>query len=300
MDENEKQINNKDIKVIRTYNSDMVDAIRINEISVIKIALAEKEKREQEALYKKAEGTNTSKIFLVIGGIILIAVAIIGSYFLIQKKKGIEIPKITTNDIETFILYNSKSYIDITNITNVSDLSDIIKQEQQNDSGLIKALFLTKKINNVSEILTSKDFLSLIKTTAPGALTRSLSDKYLLGKYSNQNAVNEQDKSAMFLVLETTDYNQAYASMLDWEKTMLKDLFILFDISIPESSNELFEKSWKDIIINNKDARALYGENGEGILYYVFVNKNNFVITNSVEALKEVITRLITKNTKSL
>jgi len=300
MDENEKQINNKDIKVIRTYNSDMVDAIRINEISVIKIALAEKEKREQEALYKKAEGTNTSKIFLVIGGIILIAVAIIGSYFLIQKKKGIEIPKITTNDIETFILYNSKSYIDITNITNVSDLSDIIKQEQQNDSGLIKALFLTKKINNVSEILTSKDFLSLIKTTAPGALTRSLSDKYLLGKYSNQNAVNEQDKSAMFLVLETTDYNQAYASMLDWEKTMLKDLFILFDISIPESSNELFEKSWKDIIINNKDARALYGENGEEILYYVFVNKNNFVITNSVEALKEVITRLITKNTKSL
>lgn len=300
MNENEKQINNKDIKVIRTYSSDMVDAIRTDEISVIKIALAEKEKREQEALYRKAEGTNTSKIFLVIGGIILIAVAIIGSYFLIQKKKEIEIPKITTNDIETFILYNSKLYIDIINITNVSDLSGIIRQEQQNDSGLIKALFLTKKINNVSEILTSKDFLSLIKTTAPGALTRSLSDKYLLGKYSNQNAVNEQDKSAMFLVLETTDYNRAYASMLDWEKTMLKDLFILFDISIPESSNELFEKSWKDIIINNKDARVLYKENGEGILYYVFVNKNNFVITNSVEALKEIISRLITKNTKSL
>jgi len=300
MNENEKQLNDKNIKVLRTYTSDMVEAIRNNEMSVIKIALAEKEKREQEAEYKEAEGTNTSKTFLVIGGIILIAVAIFGSYFLIQKKKEKEIPQPIINNIETFIAYDSQSNIDVANSINASDLLSIIKQEQQIDSGLIKALFLTRKINNVSEVLTSKNFLSLVGTTAPGALTRSLSDKYLLGKYSNPSAVNESDKSAIFLIFQTTDYNQAYASMLDWEKTMLKDLFILFNINIPKSDNSLFEKPWKDIIINNKDARVLYGENGEGIFYYVFVNKNNFVITNNIEVLKEVISRLNTKNAKPL
>ena len=46
MEEKEKKPNyNRDSKVLRTYTSDMADAVRTNEVSVIKIALAEKEKR---------------------------------------------------------------------------------------------------------------------------------------------------------------------------------------------------------------------------------------------------------------
>lgn len=298
MDDNEKQLNDKNIKVLRTYTSDMADVIKKNEISVIKIALAEKEKKEQENIYREVGGANNSKTFFVIGGIILIVIAIIGSYFLIQnkKEKEKEISQPVISNMETFIAYDSQSNIDVTNATNINDLLGIIKQGQQSDSGLIKVFFLTRKINNIPNLLTSNNFLSLIGTTAPGALLRSLSDKYLLGKYSNPNAVNDNDKSAMFLILETNNYSQAYISMLDWEKTMLKDLSILFNINILGLDNSFFEKSWKDIIINNKDVRVLYGENGEGILYYVFVNKNNFVITNSIETLKEVMKRLIIKN----
>ena len=298
MDDNEKQLNDKNIKVLRTYTSDMADVIKKNEISVIKIALAEKEKKEQENIYREVGGANNSKTFFVIGGIILIVIAIIGLYFLIQnkKEKEKEISQPIISNVETFIMYDSQSNIDVTNATNINDLLGIIKQGQQSDSGLIKVFFLTRKINNIPNLLTSNNFLSLIGTTAPGALLRSLSDKYLLGKYSNPNAVNDNDKSAMFLILETNNYSQAYISMLDWEKTMLKDLSILFNINILGLDNSFFEKSWKDIIINNKDVRVLYGENGEGILYYVFVNKNNFVITNSIETLKEVMKRLIIKN----
>jgi len=294
MDENTPQPNEKDIKVLRTYTSDMADVIRDNEMSVIKIAMAEKEKREQDDIYKKAEGSNFSKIFLVIGGIIFIVAAIVGSYFLLKNKK--EIPQTVISNTETFISYDSKSDIDVTNIVDMSDLLGLIKKEQQKDSKLINAVFLNQKTNNVSESLNSKDFLSLIKTTAPDALLRSLSDKYLLGKYSNPNAADSRDRSATFLIFETNNYSQAYASMLDWEKTMLKDLFTLFDIKISSSNDPIFEKQWKDIVINNKDSRVLYGENGEGILYYVFVNKNDFVITDNIEALKEVVARLITKN----
>jgi hypothetical protein len=295
MDENEKKLNDKkDVKVLRTYTSDMVDAIRTNEISVIKIALAEKEKRDQQELYKKAEGTGFTKTLLIIGGIIFIVAAIFGSSYLIQMKKIKDTPKPTINNIETFISYDSKLYIDATNITNVTDLSNTIKKEQQADSGMVEALFLTNTVNSVPGILISKNFLSVINSTAPGALTRSLSDKYLLGEYSSPNS----NMPAMFLIFETTDYNQAYASMLEWEKTMLGDLYVLFNINIPDSQSPLFEKPWKDIVVNNKDARVLYDENGAGILYYVFVNKNDFVITNNVDALKEVINRLIIKNAK--
>ena len=43
----------KNLNVLRTYTSDMADMVRTNEASVIKIALAEKNKREQEELIKK-------------------------------------------------------------------------------------------------------------------------------------------------------------------------------------------------------------------------------------------------------
>ena len=294
MDENNTQTKDKDIKVLRTYTSDMADAIRNNEMSVIKIALAEKEKREQENIYRKAEGTNFSKILLVLGGIIFIGAAIFGSYLLFKNKKVETIPQ-TSTTIDTFISYDANSKIDTTNITSSSELISLIQKEQTTPN-LIKALFLTKNINGIPELLTTKNFLSLVQTTAPDALIRSLSDKYLLGKYSITGISNSDNKSSVFLVFETTNYSQAYASMLDWEKTMLKDLFVLFDINITESNSSLFNKQWKDIIINNKDARVLYGENGEDLLYYVFVDKNHFIITNNIDTLKEVTSRLITKN----
>jgi len=156
---------------------------------------------------------------------------------------------------------------------------------------LITALFLTRKINDIPEILTTNNFLSLIKSTAPGTLTRSLSDKYLLGKYERAGK-----EPVMFLIFETNNYAQTYASMLDWEKTMLRDLFTIFDLKNIPSESPAFERSWKDIIINNQDTRVLYGENGEGLLYYVFVNKNNFIITSDKEVLKELVSRLISNN----
>jgi len=296
MDENETQENNKDIKVLRTYTSDMADAIRENEVSVIKIAMAEKEKRDREEIYIKAKGTNFSKILLFFGGVILIVVAIIGSIYLFKKIKENPQPVIV-DKFETFISYDLKSDIDVTKATNINTLLEIIETNQQKIVKQIEVFYLTKKTNEVIETFDLKDFLSLIQTTIPEALVRSLSSKYLIGKYSNLNfSTDENNKSSLFLILETTDYNQAYASMLEWEGTLLRDLFIIF--SIPKPSNFLFEKKWNDIIVNNKDARVLYGENGEGILYYAFINKNDFVITNNLETLKEIINRILKKNTK--
>jgi RNA-binding protein YhbY len=298
MDENKKQLNEKDIKVLRTYTSDMADAIRDNEASVIKIALAEKDKREREVVYEQAEGTTTSKTFYVIGGIILIVCALVGSYFLFQKKKINDTPQPIINNIDTFISYDSQIHIDVTNATNSKELIETIDKDLTKNQGLIKGLFLEKKVNNLTELITSNNLFTIIDASIPGTLARSLADNFLIGKYFKKN-----NEPALFLIFQINNYTQAYASTLEWEKTMLKDLFVLFKIDTPMvdgKENPIFEKQWKDVIINNRDARVLYGENGEGILYYVFVNKDKLLITNNIEAMKEVIARLITKNTKPL
>lgn len=288
-EENKEQQEGGNIKVLRTYTSDMAEVIRNNEISAIKIAVAEKEKREQEELYRTPETTNKSKIILIGGGILLIIIGIVTSYFLINRNKEVNVV-VTQDSIkkEAPIYYESSSFLDITNTNNPSDVSNLIVKEKVEKNNSIKALFFTKKMGETSNQINANEFLSAIDTAAPEELTRSLSSDYLVGKYSNT-----ENKNSVFIILETTDYNQSYASMLKWEKTLENDI-----LKITEKKDTIVssEKSWKDIVVNNKDARVLYSQDGSEVLCYLFVNKKDFIITENIETMREVLERILVKN----
>ena len=309
MDENKIQ-NNKisgDLKSIHTYTSDMADAVRENEASVIKIALAEKEKREKEAMYREASGTNTTKTLLVVGGIVLIACTIVGSYFLFKKSQSdITTQKLPT-EVNSVITYDEKVFIDTTDLKTPSDLADKVQQELKNQSApeSIKAIFLTRDNNGVKELLPVSKLISLMDIGAPSTLKRTISSDYMIGTFTDKINVNNTDPSVrphqhLFLVFEVNDYNQAYASMLDWEKVMLHDMFMMFNINVAGDKSSLLEKDWKDVLIDNKDARILYDNDGSDILYYIFLNKGTLVITNSKETIEEIDQRLLAKMTKPL
>ena len=298
MDENELQKNSdSNIKTIHTYTSDMADAIRENETSVIKIALAEKEKREREEIYKQAAGTKTSKFFLFLGGTILILGAIAGSYFLYKKSSTAPTSSgPVMKDVERFISYDDKSYVDVTENKNQNDLFNSLKGdlEKGGKEGSIKEIFLTQKVNNINQLLSLDGLMSLANIGAPAPLVRTLDEEYMVGTYT------KAEKPHLFLIFKIKDYNQSYAAMLEWEKTMLRDMFVLFNIDVSADSETLFEKPWRDIIINNKDARILYDKEGKEMLYYIFPNKTTFIITDNQDAIKEISLRLLAKTTKPL
>lgn len=289
----------ENIKTIHTYSSDMADAVRQNEVSVIKIALAEQKKHEQEALYKKSEGTSVSKTILFLGGLIIIAVAVGGIYYLVQKKKADSVVTEVATNIDTLISYDSQTFIDMTNTVSVTDVAGILQTEvaKGGTAGSIKSLFLTHATTSKQEFLPLEDFLNIIKTTAPSSLTRSLDDSYMVGTYQSKD---DEATPHLFFLLKTTDYNQSYAGMLAWEKTLLDDFFVIFHIDVSGDRSTLFEKSWKDIIIENKDARILYDTQGNPVLYYLFIDKNTFIITDSQDTIKEVSSRLLAKKIKPL
>ncbi|MES2931009.1 MAG: hypothetical protein V4665_04490 [Patescibacteria group bacterium] len=302
MDENNLQPKNIDpgLKTLRTYSSDMADAIRENEGTVIKIALAEQKRHEREDLYRKAEGTNARKVLLVAGGILLIGIALGAWYFVAQKNEKKNAPVETQALIETFIAYNSHTFADTTRAMTKTDLADVIRTGTVTTEppGSIKAIFLSTSATGMPQLLPLKDLISTLELSAPGSLTRSLTDRYMIGTYAAVTA--ENSKPHLFFIFETTDYNQAYAGLLEWEKTMLNDFFAVYGINVAGDRNALFEKPFKDIIIENKDARILYDDQGKDILYYMFMDKNTFVIADSSEALKEIYSRIILKKTKPL
>ena len=205
MDENKPQYDSlgQKIKTIHTYTSDMADAVRINEASVIKIALAEKEKREQEEMYAQASGTKGSKLMLTFGGIILIGLAIFGWYFLSKRNQIANTPQQTTKDLEALISYDDKAYVDVTNNKNQNDLSKAIKTEidKGGKPGSIKSIFLTENVNKVQQLLSLKNLLFLMDTEAPSALIRTLDDTYMVGTYTESSSNSGADNPSRYTPL---------------------------------------------------------------------------------------------------
>lgn len=287
------------IKPIHTYTSDMADAVREQEGTVIKIALAEQKKRERNAMKAESRGSNPKNMLLIIGGIILIVAGVMGTLFLIQKSKSQSVVAPVQTKIEAFINYEDQSYIDTTGMAIREEAIKAITAESQKQTqpNSIKNFFLTTKTSTGTNTLTTSDFLTLLNINMPGGLERSLSPQFMIGSYKGTSGT---DTPHLFLMFQTTDYNIAFAGILEWEKTMLDDMFMIFNIDVNGDNQKLFATPFKDIIIENKDARVLSDQSGKDLLYYMFADKNTFVISDNQDTIKEILTRLIAKNIKPL
>ena len=303
MDEENKTSN---LKTLHTYTSDMTDAIRTNEASVIKIALLEKQKRDQDAEYRKASGTGVSKLLLVLGGVILVGIAVLAFYFVFkQKVSNAPIPQDQVAvKAAGIISSDATTTVDLTSAQNQIDVVTAIKKETASlgNPGSIKQIILTQTIAGLSQPIPILDLFSLMKINAPSALLRNLNDQYMIGAYTPAKLGGSDitPKAHLFFILNVKDYNLAYKTGLDWEKTLLSNMFTFFNIDVSGDRNTLLDKEWKDITINNMDARILYDSYGNDVLYYIFPNKEYLIITDSKDAIKEINARLFTKTTKPL
>ncbi|NVN97070.1 hypothetical protein HXX01_02440, partial [Candidatus Nomurabacteria bacterium] len=268
------------------------DTVRENEISVIKVALAEQNKNERENIYKQIEGTPMKKFWWFLGGTIILGVAIFGIYYFMNKKAQNNIPETLAKE-ETLISYDA-----VTSIDNFKDLSEkivAIKNEAGSNQGSIKFISISSPnlVTKLQEKILTKELFSLLGFNAPASFIRALGDGYMIGTYTDE-------KPHLFIIFQVKDYNYAYAGMLEWEKTLLNDVLPLFELNTGENKLILADKKWSDLIINNKDTRVVMNENNKPMLYYLFNDKNSLIITDNENAIKEIISRLIIKNIKPL
>lgn len=293
MEENNQQQNNRNnLKTVRTYLSDMADTVRENDISVIKVALAEQNRNERENVYREIEGSPMKKFWWFFGGVIILSVAVFGIYYFMNKKAQNNIPQTVAKE-ETLIAYDTNTSID--NYKDLAQKITAIKNETGSNNGSIKFISISSPnlVTKLPEKITTKELFSLLGFNAPLSFIRALEDSYMVGTYTD-------DKAHLFIILQVKDYSYAYAGMLDWEKTLLSDTLSLFELDTMESKLQLADSKWSDIIINNKDARVVMNENNKPMLYYLFNDKNNLIITDSESAIKEIEARLIIKNIKPL
>ncbi len=304
MDENKKneqyqKIEKSDIQSLHTYESDMARAIRDNNGSLIKISLAEQKKREAENERNKNSRIHKNNFKFVLLGVLLIGAVFFGANFVIQLIKDRGVKKATVERNKTFFTIENQTLIgaDFLIGKETGSKAIIATLKEKSVPNEMNVIFFKKEnsIDGVSSFLSTQDFISRLQFSIPGPLVRSLSNEMLVGGYSN---VDAESNPNLFLVFYTNDYDQAFRGMLDWESNLFSDMVTLLDIKIADENSYLLTKKWEDILIDNNDARILKNELNEPVLYYMFLDRNIFVITEDLPTLRETAKRLRTEKLK--
>lgn len=296
---------------IRTLQGDIASTVHSQNLSVADIALAQQRRSREasDAAPMDAAPRDRGNVWWILGALAFIflgvGVATAVVYFLPD-----------TNDIvvETpagmLLPADEVRELDITGMT-FDGLSNAIRAfaPTAGNPGTLTLISLVEGgRDSVSIPITTERFFELLHSRAPARLVRSLNDSFALG-------VATTDTPSVFLIFKTNAYENAFAGMLEWERLMADDLpFIAAQLPVPPAMPEAIaatssatstlpaatsttplivsEEAFKDIVVQNKDVRALFFTDGSSRIVYAFPDKETLVITLDEKAFAQIFERL--------
>lgn len=277
-----------DIPPIRTFQSDIAQALKEQKGSVIKIAVQEQQKKQDQELY--IEEQKKSNVYFLVGGILFFILAIgLGGYYYLTvlptQKENAQINTLTQK--RNFI---SGDHVTPVVVTDINNLPMILEKQEQALSlpvGAIEQLLLTyKDTAGVSTIVPLEDIFTQFRVSSPNEFLYSLvPNTYLFGVYQTTS-------ENRFLLLKTKVFSNTFSHMLDWEETLAENLALFLKIPLDPQIRIVF----KDVIIKNEDVRVGYAKDKEVIAYTFFGHKKELLlITKDTETMQTLLNRFTKK-----
>lgn len=239
-----------ELRQLRTYEDDVKNIIGNQNVSTSDMMLAEQKKRFKQQTVKpnvvqveKPKKTlNLKPVITGLASILLFAGGAFAIYFTYNHIMGNNIGinfAVVNNDL---IDIDETVTIDSRNKTLreiVGEIRNIISAQEVGDGGeLIELKVIKDVVRDVDgvekvakEQLISEDFFTLIESDAPQPLLRSLNDTLIIG-------LHKRFKMEPFVILQTQDLDQTYSGMLDWERTMVREIRDIFFENL--GSSQLF------------------------------------------------------------
>ncbi len=278
MEENDRQKNeqssadllhkDRPLQSLRTYQGDVAEAIKSQNESVATIAIKEKVKKEEDKPVKLPEPSNLPfSMVSVFLGIILLAGSAFALLFVFRAiQSNPDVKPISTEEI-----IPANNQITISGATR-----DNLKSELQKITG---TGIVTTHIETLEgkRLENAEDFLKLTQAELPNGFARNLGI-FSLGVYFSESS------RSTFLLLKTQEFGLAFSGLLEWEKRMETDLPFF------ERRSSGATYVWKDLIIKNKDVRALTNTENQDdfVMGYTFMDKNTILITDTAKALADI------------
>ncbi|KKU26554.1 MAG: hypothetical protein UX39_C0008G0017 [Candidatus Magasanikbacteria bacterium GW2011_GWA2_46_17] len=281
-------------KPLRTYQSDVEEMLKHGEGSLATIAIAENDKRIRAGLsVEEPEKPVHTKLIIVISlSLIVLGAGTLAFLFLFRNIERDPVP--LTEETPAIIVTDIEKDFDIKGLSRDRLLETFTDEQGQNESTLssVVGFRLLEGKGETAEPVTASTFLKKLQTQAPDSLVRSFAPNFLFGLHILN--VNHP-----FLIFKTGYYQNVYAGMLAWENTIIDDLGPLFikpEVAVEaETSDQVLGrgKNFEDIVIKNRDTRALRNQSGKIVFLYSFPDKNTLIITTNADTLEKVATRLL-------
>ncbi len=291
-------------KPIRTYESDIAEAIANKKTSVLNIAIEEKKKEDgtqSSTISNKSKPTSSSgkKFIMLLLSIILIAGGIGGGYYLyLQSPLALPDPENTKNEIIPNVIRADKQRVVELGMIKSADFPFKIKEilfNENKDLNKINEYILINTVGSTTTKINPDQFFQMLDTSVPESFNRSLTKKWMLG------AFDEETGKVPFIILTTDFFQNTFAGMLKWENNMADEMAIAFNYenrARQENSTSTLSSfftirgRFQDRTILNRDVREFISENGEILILYSFVDKDTLVITTDEEVLKKIIQKI--------
>ncbi len=284
------------LKRIKTYKQDVADAIHKDNVSIVKMALAENKKREEnKEIDEERSPTSRRNIILISISVFLVLIGggAVGLFYYINQ---ITPKNVTATPVVTDVIHFEYSEnIDLTN-SNRQDVFNAIQNEKNSNLplGTIKKLVFVASSSKIQGVMTFNDFMGALNSNIPNELVRSLDPQFFFGLHSFQ-------ANNPFIILTTSSYDNAYSGMLDYEPAMENDMEGIFGLTEAQTSSStatstkttLNTRHWADKVIDNKDVRVFIDGGGNSLFFYSFLDQNTIIITDNIDTFTEVVDRLL-------
>ena len=280
-----EQNNKTQTKIIETYAEDMAKVLESDKGGMIKKIIHEEEEHEMVKKNFSPE-SKKNKIFMLIGLVFIVLGAVILSAFVFNR----EVPTVSVEKQFTPIIFTDKSvFLEVKDLK-PEEISQTIANEvagTQVKNGGVEGIYLTLD----KKIVGLRQLISLIKGNFVPPENVFLSDNFLMG------VVNDETKDP-FILIKVRSLADVFDSFRAWENKMFTDLRGLFDVAISPETKYLLTANFDDGIVENKNARILHDKNGGIVMMYIMADDNSVVITNTVNAAREIMLRLASSQVK--
>lgn len=284
---------NNGINTLRTLEGDLANAIQKNNVSMVKMAMAEKTRQEKQGTFEEVVQQGNKNILYTVAAGILILLGIGGGLFVYFSRSNTPLPTDQTSSlakgIESSLIYTEELKVIAIDGKDFQTLKKVINDEKNSltNPGVVRRLVFTTGTGTTTKEVSIQDFLSIMRSRLPSELSRTMTGKQIFGIYSH----NPTDA---FTIIKTSSYDDSYSGMLNWEPYMEDDIGSLFiqRTDVISSTSTPVRKPFVDRVLENRDVRVLLNENGGIKMLYTFFDPNTIVITSNSDTLKEILFRL--------
>jgi len=298
-------------KPIRTYESDIAEAIAHQKTSVVTMAIAESKARNQgDSIANNPPSQTGKKVFIFILSIVFIAAGGAGGYYLYLKsplaiapvaQQVQKVPSVINPDVQSIVNVPSLQK----NIF-IKFISDELSNSDTTKPGEITEFVLAQTTGSTTTRLGTAQFINAAGFTILDSLKRALTDRMMIG------TISDDTQSYPFIIFTTDFFQNAFSGMLKWEDNMPEELADIFNYreqpvtepiltentasSTPvENSISRFYNirgTFKDKAVMNRDVREFTDSEGRILFLYTFLDRNTILITTSESVISSIVNRI--------